>query len=40
MGEVINKENVIFEVVNRLNRRCSYIKKYNLQWSGRHDDGL
>ena len=29
VGEVINKDYVVFEVVNRLNRRCSSIRKDN-----------
>ena len=33
MGEVINKDNVVFEVVKRLNMRCPCIKKDNVQWS-------
>ena len=34
MGEVIKKDNVVFEVVNRLNRRCPYIREDNMQWRG------
>ena len=30
VGEVINKDNIIFEVVNRLNRSCRNIRKDNL----------
>ena len=30
MGEVISKDNVIFEVVNRLNKRCPFFRKDDL----------
>ena len=40
MGEVVTKNNVVFEIVSRRNRRGPYIRKDILQWSERNKYGL
>ena len=40
MGEVVNKNDVVFEIVGRRNKRGPFIRKYNLQRSGGNKCGL
>ena len=40
VGEVVNKNDVVSEIVNRRNRRGPYIREDNLQRSGGNKCGL